>query len=270
MKPRQFKIPTLLGMFSIVCVGILIGFFLLYSKQILTLFVPAEERPQQVRITNVTSNSFTVSWVTRQETEGLLKYGSGKTLDNRAGQDSQISSPSLVHSVQVGGLKPETTYNFQVGTGNGTFGKYSLNTSKTIKDGEADIIFGTVVDAQKRAVRGALVYVTIQSVQPLSTVTDEKGGWTINFGRALSADLSRGASFDKNKSVIEVFVQTGKVFASARGVVGAGRPLPQLTLGKSYDFTKVQTGISAEGPKSQFAFPKGATESSQSSVDKAR
>src|SRR5687768_14362541 len=122
MKPRPFKIPTLLGMFSIICVGILIGFFLLYSKQILNLFVPEEEKPRQVRITNVTSNSFTVSWLTGQETEGLLKYGSGKTLDNAALQVSEIPSPSFVHSVQVGDLKPETTYNFQVGRDGATFG----------------------------------------------------------------------------------------------------------------------------------------------------
>lgn len=269
MKPRQFKIPTLVGMFFIVVVGILIGFLLLYSKQILNLFVPLDEKPQQVRITNVTANSFTVSWVTRQETEGLLKYGSGKTLDNVAKQDSQISSPSFVHSVQVGELKSETTYNFQVGTGSGTFGKYSVNTSKIIKDGEADIIFGTVVDTEKRAVPRALVYINMQGVQPLSAITDEKGAWTVNLGRALSTDLSRGASYDKNTSVVEVFVQTGKAYGSARGVVVASRPLPQLTIGKSYDFTKVQTWVSAEGPKSQLAFPsKEATESSKSSVNK--
>jgi hypothetical protein len=271
MKPRQFKIPTLLGMFSIVVVGIILGVLLVYSKQIFNLLIPADEKPGQVRITNVGPTSFTASWVTLRETEGFIQYGSGNSLDTRQGQDEQISSPSLVHSVSVEGLKPETSYNFQVGSGKGAFGKYSVQTSREIKEGEADIVFGEVVNAKGGPLAGALVYITIQGGQPMSTITDETGAWTLNLGRTLSADLMSRQTYNKKDGALEVFIQTGNSFASARTILGASRPIPTMTIGKSYDFTKTQTGLNSSTPKSQLALPSlEATESSKSSVDKTR
>lgn len=275
MKPKPAKIPTILGLLTIIVVGVILGVLMVYSKQIYNFLIPVNDKPTQVRITNVTKDSFTVSWVTKQPTNGFLTYGKGKTLDQTVLQTSEISTPSYVHSVQVENLKPETSYNFQIGVElpskwKREFGKYSVETTKEIKDGVANIIFGSVINSSSKPVPGAVVYITIQGVQPLSTITDTDGGWTINLGHALSSNLEGGASYDPDKSQIEIFVQTGKQFASARAIIGAAKPVPPLALGKSYDFTKNQTVISGEAPKSLLALPnnKEATESSKSSTKK--
>lgn len=275
MKPKPARIPTVLALLTIIIVGVIFGVFMLYSKQIYNALSPVDDKPQQVRITNITSDSFTVSWVTKRPTNAYLKYGKGQALDTTISGSPQDAPPSLVHTVQVEDLVEETSYNFQVGVENPgewkrEFGKHSVQTSKVIKDGEANIIFGSVTDSSSKPVQGAIVYVTIQGVQPLSSVTDLEGAWTLNLGHALSSDLQGGASYDKDKSVVEVFVQTGRLFASAKGHVGAARPLPPMVLGKSYDFTKIQTYQSGELPKSQLALPeKEATESTKSSTKKA-
>lgn len=275
MKPKPAKIPTILGLLTIIIVGVIFGVLMVYSKQIYNLLIPVNDKPAQIRITNVTKDSFTVSWVTKQPTNGFLVYGKGKTLDQIVSQTSEIPNPSYVHSVQVENLKPETPYNFQIGVElpsnwKREFGKYSVGTAKEIKDGEANIIFGSVTNSSSNPVPGAVVYVTIQGVQPLSTITDKDGGWTINLGHALSSNLQGGASYDGNKSQIEVFVQTGKQFASARAIIATAKPVPPLVLGKSYDFTKIQAVISGDAPKSLIALPstEEATESSKSSTKK--
>jgi len=133
MHPQTKKIPTLLGLLLLV-VAIGAGVLLTQYRQFFNIGASETEKPQEVRITNVSSTSFTVSWTTKIATAGFLAFGEGKTLNYTAPQNKFISPLSLVHSVDAQGLKPDTSYYFNVGVNKDTYGNkngdYSVKTSK--------------------------------------------------------------------------------------------------------------------------------------------
>lgn len=261
---KEYKLPTIIGL-AVLVVGVVAGVFLVQSGQVFRLRASPEETPQQVRITNIRDTSFTVSWVTEQETIGFLSYGRSASLGQTANDDQNPNTPSLVHHVTVSALSSNTTYFFKVGSGKNLFdndGKpYQVTTAPqaTVTPG-TDIIFGTVQTPSGAPARGAIVYVTISGVSPLSTLTDSSGKWTIPLSQARSASLASFASYQPTDRA-QIFVQKGDQFASATIRVGAARPVPPITLGETHDFTNLEPVESSDLPSSSLIVPEEGTPS---------
>lgn len=275
MKPSPIKIPTFLGLLIIIILGILLGVTLIYSKRIYNFLSPVIDIPQHVRITNISNNSFVVSWITKNPTNGHILYGKKSTIDNTTYKSIKNSNPTFVHFMKIEGLDKQTAYNFQIGLPpflilQREFGNYTVQTSAEVSSTEADLIYGSVIDSTNKPVKDALVYITIEGIQSLSALTNDKGEWSVNLGQALSTNLDRKANYDTQKSIVEIFIQDGKEFSNAISILSTSKPVPVIKLGHSYDFTKLLSP-SFKTPKSSLILPiSEATESSNSSVDKSR
>jgi hypothetical protein len=68
------RIPTLLGIL-LIAIGIGLTSFLVNQGVVLTGHASPSTSPQNVRITNITDNSFTVSYNTDGDVIGSLNYG---------------------------------------------------------------------------------------------------------------------------------------------------------------------------------------------------
>ena len=79
----KYRIPTIIGVLVLIA-GVTTG-VLIIGKQQTALFPRAAPQftPKQVRITNISENGFSVSWVTDEEANGLVKLG---TVVNKLGQ----------------------------------------------------------------------------------------------------------------------------------------------------------------------------------------
>lgn len=75
--------------------------------------------PKQVRVTNVHSRGFTVSWLTDNQTSGSVLNGSTETQDTRV--------DSYTHYVDVLNLNPLTPYTIKIKSGPDTYGYTTLN-----------------------------------------------------------------------------------------------------------------------------------------------
>lgn len=212
------------------------------------------ETPKDVRITNVGHNWFSVSWVTSSPTSGFISYG------KNASVGTVVESPGknmYVHQVDLTSLNAQTDYYFKIGVGQQGINKsklYSLKTGPSLKDTPApDIVFGQAQDAQKQLpIAGAVVYLTAAGVAPLSAVTDSKGKWSLNLASARRTDLKENAIYDKNETLLEIFVQAGnEKFSSAKIKTGAARPVPIMTLGKTHDFTNLKPASDGKVPSSE-------------------
>lgn len=252
---KTAKIPTLLGLVLLVA-GVSIGVFFVQRENIFNLTAASAEAPKEVRITNITDRGFSVSWLTDKPTNGFVSYGKNKSVGTVVNQDSVQGQSSYIHHVTVDNLTAGTTYSLKIG-----FGKTGTNKSKlySVKSGPTlqsplatDIVFGAVVDAQNKPVTGSVVYLTAPGVTPLSTVTDQQGKWSFVFSTARRTDLSAYATYDKNETLLEIFVQAGnEKFSSAKIKTGAARPVPALTLGKTHDFTNLKPVSDGKAPASQ-------------------
>ena len=97
------RIPTILGL-AILVIGVVAGVALV--DQGTGGFLPRaneEAVPQQVRITNITDTTFTVSFVTQANSLGLLEYGvQAKKLNDQV-LDDRDQLTDLLRQVRAGG-----------------------------------------------------------------------------------------------------------------------------------------------------------------------
>lgn len=256
---REKKIPTIIGLLVLIA-GIAVGVFLVQNRQIFRLAASPEETPRDVRITNITDNSFSISWITDKKTVGFLTFGRATSLGQTAvdNQDDTSPTPRLTHEVTVSGLSPKTSYFFKVGSGSQTFGQddqpWQVTTGSRLTGlaPQTDIISGKVETATGAGVVGALVYLTIQGVTPISTLTTDLGNWSVALSLARSDDLSGFASYD-DQTPFSVFVQAGGgQIATAQALISVARPLPLIILGQTHDFRNLGEKLSpGTSPKSE-------------------
>ncbi len=236
--------------------GVSLGVFFVQRENIFNLTAAPSESPKEVRITNITDRGFSVSWLTDKPTNGFISYGKNNSTGTVVNQDSVQGQSSYIHHVTVDNLEANTTYSLKIGFGKAGIDKsklFSVKSGSTLKNpSSTDIIFGTVVDAQNKPVTGSVVYLTAPGVTPLSATTDKQGKWTYIFSTARRTDLSAYATYDKNETLLEVFVQAGnEKFSSAKIKTGAARPVPALTLGKIHDFTNLKPISDGKTPPSE-------------------
>lgn len=245
------RIPTILG-FLILIGGIAGGVYLVQKGGIWFLRAEPEAIPKQIRITNISENSFTVSWTTDEAVIGFIKYGLTPSLEETVTDERDELSGQpvsyLVHHVKVEDRKPETKYYFKIGSGKRLFdnnGKpYEVTTAPVLgTPPPADTVYGTILKPDDSAAEGVIVYLTLANSTPLSALTKSGGNWAIPLSVARTSDLSSYITYDPQASVEEIFVQGGNLgTATAIVTTKNDSPVPTITLGKSYDFRETEAG----------------------------
>lgn len=247
---KQHSLPTVAGLLVLI-IGVAVGVFLVQSKRTLTTSASVEETPKNVKITNITDKSFTVSWTTAKKTPGLVSFGKSETLDQTSGE----SAPSSFHHITVANLAPRTNYLFKIGSGENIFDNngdfYQVKTGPTLGTLTKNdfVAFGTIQDSLGTAAAGVLVYATLPGASPLSAQTDSKGSWVIPLSSTRTSTLTSFASYGGNSN-LAILVQSASQTASAQILVSSARPVPPITLGKTYNFTDVKSPESSSLPSS--------------------
>lgn len=78
--------------------------------------------PHDMRTSNVTSSSFTVTWTTKVKSTGFLKYGNTSNSISLIAQDVNGTEPRIDHKVVVSGLTAGKKYYFYVMSDGVAFG----------------------------------------------------------------------------------------------------------------------------------------------------
>lgn len=253
---KQHNIPTPLGL-AFLLGSLLVGVFFIGLKTSYEADLSAGEIPEEVRVTNVDDRSFTVSWVTKNLSQGSVSYGESPAFGKiEAGGD-----PSFVHHVRVENLAPSSKYFFEVVSGEESYGDFGA--PYTVYTGpflgmsplsKAEVVYGTVGMPSGRP-EPALVYLTLDGSQVFSTLTSPRGDWAMTLSSVRTGDLS------------SYFLLTGgaplriSVRANARDValakisLEAARPVPEMRLGESYDFSDIALARSARPPAATLQVP---------------
>jgi hypothetical protein len=240
------RIPTIIGLITLLA-GLGGGVFLVQKAQTFLLRAAPETAPNQIKITNLTDTSFTVSWITDQETVGLIHYGETTHLDlSSADERDQASSKTNLfstHYVTVKSLKPKTTYYFKIISGSGTYDDdgqpYQITTGSPLNlpPPASDLAYGKIIKQDGQPAEGAIVYLTLANAQPQSALVQESGNWLIPLNLARATDLIVYASYDKDASIEDILVQASKLgTATAVTTTKNDSPVPTITLGENGDF----------------------------------
>ncbi|MGB9707532.1 MAG: fibronectin type III domain-containing protein, partial [Microgenomates group bacterium] len=97
-----------------IIIGVLIFILLVYFGFRIFGTRAADLEPRDVVVSNISTNSVTVSWVTGQETQGVIEYGTTPTALNFFAPEPQKAKN---HTVDLTLLSPSTTYYFQIRIG---------------------------------------------------------------------------------------------------------------------------------------------------------
>lgn len=261
-KKRPKTIPTYLGLLILI-IGVFVGIFLIKNTQGFSLKATANTNPSQVKITNISDTSFTVSWITQGATTGFISFGETTKLDQMAYDDRETSPNAkgsfFTHYVTLKNLKPATRYFFKIISGGKTFdnnGKpYEVTTGPTINLPlpAADTAYGIILESNGNPANGVIVYLSLANTTPLSSLTKEDGTWMVPLSMARNLSLTSYASYDRELQVEEVFVQGGNLgTATAITTTKNDNPVPPLTLGQTYDFRQPLPETSLSDQKTNF------------------
>ena len=244
------QLPTILALF-ILLAGMAGGVLLIrQGSQWFTRASPTLT-PKQIKITNISNNSLTVSWITDGETAGFVKYGPEANFNLIAKDDrDQISGSSdsfSTHHVTLRNLNSSATYYFKIFSGNQAFENngqpYQATTAPAIQaqPPNNDVAYGKIESQAGVAVENTIVYLSLANTTPQSTLTTSSGTWTIPLNTIRSTDLSTYAAYDHQASLEEIFVQAGSLgTATAIAVTKNDSPMPNIILGESFDFRSPQ------------------------------
>ena len=163
-----------------------------------------------IRVSNYSSSSVTISWITDTVTDGSVKYGlSGGALDNTKGDD-RGSITDDTHYVTITGLATETTYDYQVVSGGTSSSTNSFTTTK-VGAGTTYTIYGYVYKQDgSTPAEGAIVYVTVThsgtTSYYLSKLASSSGYWQLNLGN-LKNPSTKEVLLYSTGDAISVFAQ---------------------------------------------------------------
>lgn len=246
---HERKIPTIVG---VLLVGVAVFVFRFAFDRVSPLLTKASETaaPNHVAITNVTDSAFTVTWTSTTPTTGFLRVSGDVFYDDRlsAGESSPntpAASKDTTHTISVRNLKPDTVYPFEIISNGRVYRSPEL--TKEIRTApqipglgtSMEPAYGMVTSVSGDPLEGALVYLILEGGQELSTMTKQGGTWVIPLNRVRTSNLSTYLPLsDRINETITIRTNQGEAFATSDTL--NDNPVPSMTIGKTYDFRKIQ------------------------------
>lgn len=241
------QIPTLAGILLIIA-GIT-ATTLVTQKGIPFISNAApSDTPENIRVSNITDSSFTVSYKTTGAVLGSLSYGTTeKTLDNTATND--IKEQTL-HAISVNNLSPKTTYFFSITSGQTAFldnGKpFTVTTGPKITDvlPQNPKLSGKILFPEGSK-KEAIIYITTANAQVLSTDVKADGNFSLSLNSIRTKDLQSYLPLSTTIPIV-LLILGDNVISQVTAFPKQISPLPTILLYKTYDFTVSEDPISTQ------------------------
>ncbi|KKR88393.1 MAG: hypothetical protein UU37_C0004G0011 [Candidatus Gottesmanbacteria bacterium GW2011_GWA2_41_12] len=243
MYRKEQKIPTLIALLFLIF-GIGGGIVLVETSKKIESKASPNIIPGEIKITNITESSMSVSWTTSVKTAGTLSYGETANLGFTALDDrDEDGNPKNyeTHHVTIRNLKENTKYFFKIISGNKKFDNggdpYSAFTGGKINGSvQLDPAYGVILNNNEKPAEGSIVYITVGKSLPLSTLVKSSGTWLIPLTNLRNSDLSTRPNIQERER-IEILVK-GEQNQTINTVTDTKNdsPVPTMTLGKTYDF----------------------------------
>lgn len=239
---KEFKIPTLLGLFLLL---VSIGAVIFVVERGTSLLSRAGESstPKEISVVNVTDDSFAVSWVTATPTKGAIRYHEQVSLSTPqvAYDIRDIAGNTALrytHFVTVSGLTPETRYKIEIVGHKNKTSSY-LATTGTPLSAPPHVVnptYGSLYDQDNRSVKEALVYTSFPGSQTLGSIVDPDGSWVIALGGLRTEDGARYFIPTRQDTETLSFV-TSSGRTNIRTTIDENSPLRPIRLDSTHSFT---------------------------------
>lgn len=238
------RIPTLFGIIILI-LGTVLTTFVANKKQFVQVNALSSDQPQNVRITNITDTSFTVSYTTGNKTSGSINYGKDKSLGQSALDDRDQGKVNnyLIHTITAKNLVPSTKYLFTVTSGQQIYttqgNDFEVTTAPTL-DGQStqtSTLEGDIVTTEGSPPKEAIIYFTAENSQVISFLADINGHYSFPLLKVRTNDLASFYNFVENKTVKMLITGDDGSISNVLLSIPTNN-VPTITLSKDYDFTQ--------------------------------
>jgi hypothetical protein len=241
------RIPTIVGIVLTLVLVAGVGVAFEYaSRQEAQASVSLQ--PQKVEMTNISDTTFTVTWQTETPTSGTVIIGKGneksETLFDERDTSGKLGA-YFFHSVSMRSATPSTLYQLTILSNGRKFGDgnkpFVVSTGPALTPATTGLepAFGAVYTADNAPASGALVYLTLDGSQKLSTIVKSSGSWIIPLNIIRSSDLA-GYIQSTDRLTENIIVRDTADEADVITDTLNDSPVPDITIGKTYDFRKTQ------------------------------
>ena len=204
MKNNSPKLKTTLVGLGAMLLGMLGLLSLIQSPFKYFTKASPQKTPKEIKLTNVSENSLTVSWVTDDLTKGFVFYSlSDKFTQKTLALDDRPSQPSSkVHIVSLKNLQPGKTYYYLIGADENSFDNnglpylFTVPSTPPITPLPPFVLKGKILKANQPA-REVLVYFSFQNSSPISALTDTNGNYLLNLNNTRTKDLTAAYPLQK-------------------------------------------------------------------------
>jgi len=245
------RIPTLFGIL-LITLGVGVTTFLVNQGVLFRSNASATDQPQNVRITNITDNSFTVSYETDGKIIGSLNYGQDQKLGQPALDDRDQQTGKLIpynlHNITVRNLSPQTKYFFSITSGQETYTDsgqpFSANTGPKLSGAipTQNPMSGKILLSDGNPPSEAIVYVTIDNSQVISTLVKLDGSYILPLNSLRANDLSAYYNFSSSGNA-KMLVLGNSLTSNVLLSLNQTGIIPTIMLSNDYDFTQSQSPV---------------------------
>lgn len=234
-KLHQKRIPTVFA-FVLLLLGIGVTIFLVQRGTFIVSQAAPDHSPRDVVVSNVTDNSFTVTFWTQDPSTTAIVVEGDFYLSDLTGEQAASST----HSIEVRDLEPGIEYDFSIVSQ----GEEYLNgdelhmtmTADPLPGNFPEIIplSGRVLLPDGGAASGALVYLTVEDSQIVSTVTGPDGEYVFNFPGGIRTNDLKGFYILEDGDFLHLVSRLGSLSSDVTSPYGP--VLPPITLSYTFSF----------------------------------
>jgi len=237
------RIPTIVGIILVAIVMVAIGFFFEKMSRSETKASLSIE-PKQVMVTNLSDSGFTVIWQTDELATGFITMtgANGKkytVFDER--DTSGKMAKYITHAVSTKTAQAASVYTIQIFSNGKSYptnkNYYQVTTLPALTTAAPgmDPAYGSITLDGTKPAEGALVVLTIEGAQTLSTLVRSSGSWIIPLTNVRTQD--GGAYLSPQERMNETIqVSYGDKQSNIATDTLNDSPVPDVVLGQSYDF----------------------------------
>lgn len=251
---KKARIPTIIGIIILI-LGLATGVYFVQYQQLFRLGAEGQNSPKDVRVSNITSDSFFVTWMTDTQTSGFVKYGdSVGNITNTKTEES--ANQGHTHLVGISGLSPQTNYFFKINSGGSDYDNNGViwqgQTGSSQNSLQPTLISGNVLSATGGPAKNAIVYV-VTSGNLFSALTSQNGSFIISLPSSI---------YDAN-SLLEISALSGQGEVSTAQVYSKSAiPVPTMIFGQTHDFKNLPPSENMDTPEASLGVPNTGTPSS--------
>ncbi|QQG41961.1 MAG: fibronectin type III domain-containing protein [Candidatus Woesebacteria bacterium] len=265
---KKNKIPTILGI-VILLVGIFAGVFFLGMNQVFRIGADSSIAPKDIRISNISDTSATISWVTDKETLSFISWGESKSSLNKT--DGENNAKLSIHAITLTGLKAGTKYFYKINSDGTMFDNggipWEFSTGPDLGISQNNLLVsGSVINASGVPEKGVLAYIEVGGYL-LSTLTSDTGNFVFQLGSVRTQDLTSYAQIDKAQTLLSISIQAGADgVSSAQIFPQSANPVPPMVLGQVYDLRGLPPSQSGQIPNANLSLPENTVKESKFSI----